>query len=68
MLRFILASTTLRATFSCVSDLGCSLNGICVAGVCACDAAWHGPSCELLSLLPSAPGDGTCDPSLNGTG
>jgi hypothetical protein len=43
------------------------LNGVCVAGACKCDAAWHGPSCELLSLLPSAPGDGTCDPSLNGT-
>lgn len=52
----------------CATDLDCSLNGECSAtGTCACDAAWSGPTCSILNLLPSAPGDGTCDPTLNGT-
>lgn len=67
MLRVLSAFALVAAATSCVSDLNCSLNGACVAGACVCDDAWEGPSCELLSLLPSAPGDGTCDPSLNGT-
>ena len=55
--------------FSCATDLDCNLNGICSpsTGACACDAAWDGPSCGILALLPSTPGDGDCDASLNGT-
>ena len=54
----------------CTSDLDCSLNGICRTGLnrtgsgpalpasCSCDAAWAGPKCETLSLLPTgATGD-----------
>ena len=52
---------------ACTTDLDCSLNGLCVSGSCACDAAWLGADCSTLALLPSARGDGDCDPSLNGT-
>ncbi len=38
----------------CDSDLGCSLNGICQAGVCACDPAWTGAACDLLNLRPAS--------------
>ena len=56
------------ASASCASDLDCHLNGACTAaGTCACDAAWAGPTCTTLALLPSAPGAGTCDASRNGT-
>ncbi len=54
------ASTVLP---SCVSDLDCSLNGVCdrATGKCACDAPWTGgstqpgvlPDCSLLSFRPS---------------
>ena len=37
----------------CSNDVDCSLNGRCVAGVCRCEAAWKGDSCEVLSLLPA---------------
>jgi hypothetical protein len=41
---------------ACTTDLDCSLNGVCGAGgVCACDAAWTGPCCTALSLLPVSP-------------
>ena len=61
---FLLCS---RACCSCISDTDCSLNGVCHDSVCLCDSAWIGTACETLALLPSHPGDGTCDPSLNGT-
>ena len=38
---------------TCSSDLGCSLNGVCRSGACACDAPWGGPACALLQILPS---------------
>jgi hypothetical protein len=43
----------------CVTDLDCSLNGVCKGGSCLCDAAWTGPCCTALNLLPvptAAPG------------
>ena len=38
----------------CTSDLDCSLNGACNvgSGICACNAAWTGPCCAALNLLP----------------
>jgi hypothetical protein len=40
---------------ACQTDLDCSLAGTCSAssGTCACDAAWTGPACERLHLLPA---------------
>lgn len=66
-LRATCALVLLAASSACVTDIDCSLNGACISSTCSCDAAWTGASCELLNLLPSTPGDGTCDPSLNGT-
>ena len=37
----------------CETDLDCSLNGACKGGVCLCDAAWTGPCCSALALLPA---------------
>ena len=33
----------------------CSLNGDLHNGQCVCDAAWDGPECEFLRLLPANP-------------
>jgi hypothetical protein len=53
----LLASAVLgSAAATCSSDLGCSLNGACTAGSCACDPGWSGAECELLALAPSPPG------------
>ena len=38
---------------SCASDFDCSLNGLCVAGACACDAPWVGGACETLEFAVS---------------
>ena len=38
---------------ACTSDLDCSLAGTCSSGRCDCDAAWTGPTCERLHLLPA---------------
>ena len=36
---------------ACKDDVDCSLNGDCIGGVCACDAAWSGhPSCDVLAF------------------
>ena len=49
-----------RLLWPCTDDSECSFNGECSAeGACRCDAAWAGPSCAQLRLLPadaSAPG------------
>ena len=37
---------------TCDSRLSCSLNGDCVSGACVCSAAWTGPCCSSLALLP----------------
>lgn len=45
--------TDVQCPATCASDLDCSLNGVCGAGgVCQCDAAWTGPCCTALNLLP----------------
>eukprot|EP00729_Bicosta_minor_P028920 gene28920-28490_t len=33
---------------SCKSNLDCSLNGVCTASACKCDAPWTGPACGVL--------------------
>lgn len=38
---------------ACHSDADCSLTGSCIASRCTCDAAWTGPACEQLHLLPA---------------
>jgi hypothetical protein len=36
---------------ACISAMDCALNGDCVGGVCACDAAWSGsPACDVVSF------------------
>ena len=55
----------------CSSDGDCSLNGVCTAGRCVCDAGWttlpHGvnnamaPGCGYLDFLPAA--DTACGPA-----
>ena len=47
------APSRIAASPRCVDDEGCSLNGRCVNGSCRCLAAWSGPSCGLLNLLPT---------------
>ena len=37
----------------CASEVDCSHNGVCVGGVCHCDAAWEGVACGQLALLPA---------------
>jgi len=48
-----------------VSDVGCSLNGECVGGVCKCDPSWAESSCEKMRFMPakSFPAYGT-NPSI----
>ena len=36
----------------CNDSLDCSLNGDCVKGVCACDYAWTGATCNQMDILP----------------
>ena len=49
-----------RLLWPCAGAADCSHNGACGAGgACACDAAWGGPACAELRLLPvdaAAPG------------
>ena len=58
---FLSLALASRVTVSCPSrcstDLDCSLNGACdvATGQCLCDAAWGGPCCTSLALLPVAP-------------
>jgi hypothetical protein len=36
----------------CKTDSDCSLNGLCVSGLCDCDAAWQGKHCSEFALVP----------------
>ena len=38
---------------SCATDLDCWNNGACSSRQCACDFAWAGASCNVLSELPT---------------
>ena len=42
----------------CASNLDCSLNGICKAGSCDCDAPWNGPECGNLAFAAKSPAAG----------
>lgn len=37
----------------CDTDLDCQLNGICLSGLCKCDAAWTSTNCSVLHTLPA---------------
>ena len=44
----------MAAAGGCSTDSDCNLNGRCGAdGACACLAAWGGPACATLQLLPT---------------
>ena len=38
----------------CATNGDCSLNGLCVEGVCVCDPGWAGLACGVLQLVPPA--------------
>jgi hypothetical protein len=46
------------ASPSCADDAGCSYNGRCSRGACACRPQWTGPHCASLRLLPTPRGAG----------
>jgi hypothetical protein len=48
------AAVAVASAAGCSSDAGCSYNGACQQGTCHCDAAWDGPSCGSLRLLPTS--------------
>lgn len=64
-LRCALALASLAAAGR--ADDACNANGVLAARgtgtACACDSGWKGAACELLDLLPSTRGDGTCAPA-----
>ena len=43
----------IQVALTCRTDADCSFNGVCANAECRCLPAWHGPSCERLSLLPT---------------
>ena len=45
-------------TTTCSTELDCSLNGECRAGVCVCHGPWAGESCGELLVLPIEPVQG----------
>eukprot|EP00754_Rhynchopus_humris_P024432 Rhum_TRINITY_DN14892_c0_g1::Rhum_TRINITY_DN14892_c0_g1_i2::g.124955::m.124955 len=54
----VLLLCSAAAVHACTTDDDCSLNGVCSAGVCACDAAWSGADCGVLRLLPTKKNNG----------
>jgi hypothetical protein len=55
---FFAAARASAAPFACAADSDCALNGACVGGACACDAAWLTSAgarfgCSTLALLPA---------------
>ena len=54
LLQAVSADAAAKGGAACSSDLDCSLTGTCSSsGRCDCDAAWMGPRCERLHLLPA---------------
>ena len=45
----------LTTASSCGERDLCSLNGDCIGGACVCDAAWTGPTCAQVNLVPLTP-------------
>lgn len=52
-------------SLACNSDADCSYNGACQSSGCRCTAAWSGPSCSTLNLLPATRGAGLHDIGSN---
>ena len=44
------AALVVASSMFCRTDSDCSLNGLCTAGICACDAPWAGNRCQTLQL------------------
>ena len=53
LLLLLLAAVAAADTAACTTDENCSLNGHCVAGLCACVPEWRGADCGILNLLPA---------------
>jgi hypothetical protein len=51
-----LAAISTAAAAGCSADIECSLNGVCTAGSCVCDAPWTGASCGTLSFATTPAG------------
>jgi hypothetical protein len=54
----ITTGVALRPPPPCASAIDCNLNGVCVAGLCECDAGWRADDCGELALLPKQSLDG----------
>ncbi|XP_066962563.1 attractin-like protein 1 isoform X1 [Macrobrachium rosenbergii] len=47
---------------STVAEKVCSSKGVCIDGVCTCDAGWGGPACSVPLCPEECSGHGTCNP------
>lgn len=47
------AEAEVEEVAACAKDLDCSLNGVCNAGACTCDAGWTGTKCQTLDFIPA---------------
>jgi len=48
LILLLITPTATASDLGCASDLDCSLNGVCTAGACLCDAPWKGSTCGVL--------------------
>ena len=48
------AAALAALALGCSDDAGCSYNGVCDGGACACRPQWRGPHCASLHLLPTS--------------
>ena len=53
MIAWSLLTSTAALAEACTTDEHCSLNGQCAVGACLCLAAWSGPTCGVLNVLPA---------------
>lgn len=42
----------------CMTDLNCSLNGVCTSGACVCDKPWGDTGCGVLQYKATTPSTG----------
>ena len=51
----LVVAAALHGVQSCLTNVSCSLNGLCdtVTGTCSCDPAWSGEKCTTLNVLPA---------------